>query len=75
MNAPEDRYARLSQALLDQAGVTRSRKKGFGSSGQLQVNDKIFAMLVRDRLVLAPTSALEWLSLAREAMAFVTSAR
>jgi TfoX/Sxy family transcriptional regulator of competence genes len=109
MSTPEDRYAQLAKALLGRAGVTRSQKKGFGSSGQLRVNDKIFAMLVRGRLVLklprqrvdalvaaeqgerfdprrdgrlmkewlvlAPRSEIEWLSLAKEALAFVAAAR
>ena len=105
--SPEDRYAALVEALLRETEATLGAegKKGFGSSA-LCINDKIFAMLTRERLVvklprqrvdalvatgdgdrfdagrgrpmkewlsLAPTSSLEWLPLAREALAFVSS--
>ncbi|HEX7238803.1 MAG TPA: hypothetical protein VF263_00945 [Longimicrobiaceae bacterium] len=40
----------LVEALLDTPGVALSRKKGFGADA-LCIGDKIFAMLVRDRLV------------------------
>ena len=107
MSGADERYAQLSRALLGQPGVSSPAKRGFGSTGQLRVNDKIFAMLVRGRLVLklsrprvaalaaagqgepfnprrdgrlmkewlvlAPESELDWLSLAREALAFVTT--
>lgn len=108
-HTPEARFAALVEELLGEPGVTppedaASGKKRFGSAG-LKVHNKIFAMLVRDRLVLklpkarvdalvasgdgerydprhdgrvmkewlvlAPASALEWLPLAREALTFV----
>jgi hypothetical protein len=55
-SAPEARFAAIVEALVGNPGVTRSSdepqaKKGFGASGQLKVNDKIFAMLVRGKLV------------------------
>ena len=50
---PEQRYEQLAGDFAKQRGVTRiSEGKGFGSSGQLKVNGKIFAMLVRGELVL-----------------------
>jgi hypothetical protein len=104
---PEARYASLVSAFAGVEGVTEgSQRPGrpFGSNG-LKVNHHIFAMLVRDRLVLklprervaelvgagegrrydprsdgrlmqewlnlSPESNLEWLALAREALAFV----
>ncbi len=54
MSLPEQRYASLAEQLVRHAEVTQpteSRKKGFGAS-TLKVNSKIFAMLVKDRLVL-----------------------
>jgi len=53
--APVDRFATIVEALRDDPGVTHppettAPKKGFGSSA-LKVNDKIFAMLVGDNLV------------------------
>jgi hypothetical protein len=48
-----ERYARLVTDLAGAAGVTSiAEGKGFGSSGQLKVDGRIFAMLVRDALVL-----------------------
>lgn len=49
---PEEQYATLVDALLGSEGVTVgiSGKKGFGSSG-LAVNNRIFAMLSKGRLV------------------------
>ena len=52
---PEDRYAAIVEALVGEPGVTHSSdvlgsKQGFGSSA-LKVNGKIFAMLVKGRLV------------------------
>ena len=48
---PEDRFETLIDELLATAGVTPpSPGGGFGSSA-LRVNNKIFAMLVRGRLV------------------------
>ena len=54
--APEARYAAIVEALLGNPGVTQSSdepqaKKGFGARGQLKIHDKIFAMLVRGKLV------------------------
>jgi hypothetical protein len=111
MNRPElspaARFDEVVAALANTEGVAApqpGQSNKFGSSG-LKVHGKIFAMLVRDRLVvklprrrvdalvgseegerfdprhdgrlmqewlvLSPTSALDWLTLAREAMAFV----
>jgi hypothetical protein len=49
---PEARYAALVETFLKQPNVTPHRpgKKGFGSSA-LCTSDKIFAMLVKGRLV------------------------
>jgi hypothetical protein len=52
----EQRYAAIVKALGRRPGVTREAagseaRKGFGSAGQLKVNDRIFAMLVRGSLV------------------------
>src|SRR5258708_36583743 len=108
---PEERFATIVEALLSNPDVTppadgSEAKKGFGSNG-LKIHNAIFAMLVRDKLVvklpksrvdalvasgdgerfdprkngqlmkewvvLEPTSQVEWLSLAREAMAFVAA--
>lgn len=110
---PEERYATIIEELLGNPSVTppsdgTDSKKGFGSSG-LKIHNKIFAMLVKERLVvklpkarvdalvasgdgerfdprrdgrlmkewivIAPTSEVEWLSLAREAMEFVDAKR
>jgi hypothetical protein len=50
---PEKRYAALVAKLTAHDGVTSiTEGKGFGSSGQLKVKGRIFAMLVRDELVL-----------------------
>jgi hypothetical protein len=53
---PEERYARIVGELLNNPGVTpppdgSQAKKKFGSSG-LRIDNKIFAMLVRGKLVL-----------------------
>lgn len=50
----ERRYAAIVQTLTRKPGVTQDAgsRKGFGSSGQLKVHDRIFAMLVRGDLVL-----------------------
>jgi hypothetical protein len=50
----EKRYRLIAKTLAGKPGVTNqegSGRKGFGSSGQLKVNDRIFAMLVRGDLV------------------------
>lgn len=48
----ETRYADLVEKLAGRAGVTHiAEGKGFGSSGQLKVHGRIFAMLVRGALV------------------------
>ena len=49
-STPEARYATVEQALLADPEVTRSEKRGFGSSG-LWVAGKVFVMLVKDDLV------------------------
>jgi len=50
---PAQRYSELASAMKRSPGVTDlSEGKGFGSSGQLKVDGRIFAMLVRDELVL-----------------------
>jgi TfoX/Sxy family transcriptional regulator of competence genes len=50
---PAARYGDLVKEFTSQKGVTSiSDGKGFGSSGQLKVDGRIFAMLVRDELVL-----------------------
>ncbi len=52
---PEERFATIVEALLSNPDVTppsdgSQSKKGFGSSG-LKIHNKIFAMLVRGKLV------------------------
>ncbi len=50
---PEKRYDELVGKFARRRGVTRiTEGKGFGSSGQLKFEGRIFAMLVRDGLVL-----------------------
>jgi hypothetical protein len=50
---PEARYAELVKQLGGRREVTQvTEGKGFGSSGQLKVGGRIFAMLVRGELVL-----------------------
>jgi hypothetical protein len=47
------RYADLVRKFAGKPGVTHiTEGKGFGSSGQLKVKGRIFAMLVRNQLVL-----------------------
>jgi hypothetical protein len=106
---PETRYADLVRKLSVNRGVSHiTEGRGFGSSGQLKVAGRIFAMLVRAELVLklpdarvaelvaknegthfdagkrrpmrqwfvlSPTSAMRWLPLAKEALAFVKEER
>jgi hypothetical protein len=106
-STPDERFAAIAAELRTASGVAGpSGGKGFGSSG-LKIHDKLFAMLVRDRLVVklpkarvdalvaaghgerfdprrngrvmkewlvvAPGSAVDWLALAREAIAFVAT--
>ena len=48
---PEERFAAIVEELLSNPDVTPpSEGKGFGSSG-LKIHNKIFAMLVRGKLV------------------------
>lgn len=49
----ERRYSAIVKALGGQPGVTQDTggRKGFGSSGQLKVHGRIFAMFVRGDLV------------------------
>jgi hypothetical protein len=48
---PEERFATIVEELLSNPDVTPpSEGKGFGSSG-LKIHNKIFAMLVRGKLV------------------------
>lgn len=105
---PEERFDDLVSEFLGLPGVTPPAGSGTGAGfgrSALRVNNKIFAMLVRGRLVvklpkervdalvaggegdhfdankgtpmkkwfaLAPESALDWSSLAREALAFLS---
>ena len=51
ISTPEERFAALIEELLGEPGVTPpSEGNSFGSSA-LKVHDKIFAMLVRGKLV------------------------
>jgi TfoX/Sxy family transcriptional regulator of competence genes len=56
-STPEARYAVVVEALLGNSNVTQaadvagSRRGMFGSSGQLRTSNRIFAMLVRGKLV------------------------
>lgn len=47
---PDDRYAELSAAFFSRGDASPSEKKGFGSSA-MTADGRIFAMLVRGRLV------------------------
>ena len=50
---PEERYAQLVKKVSGAPGVRNvTEGKGFGSTGQLKVDGRIFAMLVRGELVL-----------------------
>jgi len=64
---PEERFATIVEELLSNPGVTPpSDGKGFGSSG-LKIQNKIFAMLVRDELVVKLPKP-RWMRLSRLAM-------
>ena len=50
---PAQRYDSLVRSILSSAPAAQiGEGKGFGSTGQLKADGKIFCMLVRDRLVL-----------------------
>jgi hypothetical protein len=68
----ESRYAALVARFSTRKGVTSiSEGKGFGSSGQLKVEGRIFAMLVRGELVLKlPRARVEELVLERQGVHF-----
>ena len=72
---PEARFAIIVEELLGNPGVTppadgARAKKGFGSSG-LKVHDKIFAMLVRGKLVVKlPKSRVDALVASNEGERF-----
>jgi hypothetical protein len=109
---PEERYAMIVEALRSNPDLTLPsdipQSKKFGTSAELRVKNKIFAMLVKGKLVVKlpqqrvdaliaagdgtrfdpghgrlmkewvtvePTSKVEWLPLAREAIEFVASKR
>jgi hypothetical protein len=47
---PQERYAAIVEELLfSNPDVTQSKKRGFGSG--LRISGKVFAMLVKDKLV------------------------
>ena len=48
---PEARYAELVKKMSRSGGIHITEGRGFGSTGQLKVDGKIFAMLVGGRLV------------------------
>lgn len=111
MPTPEEQYTALVEALVSSSDARRGvdidpTSKGFGSSGQLRIGGKIFAMLVRGTLVVklprqrvdaliaagagerfdpghgrlmkewlsvSPDAAVDWLTLAREALDFVAA--
>lgn len=69
---PEQRYDQLAAKLSSTRGVTRiTEGKGFGSSGQLKFDGRIFVMLVRGELVLKlPRSRVDQLVEAGEGRRF-----
>ena len=69
---PERKYAALVKTLSALDGVTSiAEGKGFGSSGQLKVNGRIFAMLVRGELVVKlPRARVAELVTQREGVPF-----
>ncbi len=100
---PQDTYTMVSNALMENPDVTQSQKRGFGSG--LRVSGKVFAMMVKGKLVVKlPPHLIDellakgegepyvsggratrdwivvesedgdrWLTLAKEAMSFVSS--
>jgi len=68
----ESRYGDVVRKLAAKPGVTHiTEGKGFGSSGQLKVHGRIFAMLVRDALVLKlPRERVDALIVAGEGTRF-----
>jgi hypothetical protein len=71
----EERYVTIVKALARRPGVSHESPgrggKGFGSSGQLKVNNRIFAMLVRDELVVKlPKDRVDGLIKARHGRRF-----
>jgi len=69
---PEARYAALVKRFIGERGVSHMTDgKGFGSSGQLKVKGRIFAMLVRGALVVKlPRDRVEQLAGAGEGTHF-----
>lgn len=69
---PEKRYSELVARFTAMNGVTSiTEGKGFGSSGQLKVKGRIFAMLVRGDLVLKlPRARVEELVVQRHGVHF-----
>jgi hypothetical protein len=76
MPTPEERYAAIVDALLDASDARQGAdidptKKGFGSAGQLRIGGKIFAMLVRGKLVVKlPRARIDGLIAAGEGERF-----
>ena len=69
---PDTKYGQLVSKFIRRSGVTSiAEGKGFGSTGQLKVNGRIFAMLVRGELVLKlPRSRVDELVKQEEGLRF-----
>ncbi|TMF38258.1 MAG: TfoX/Sxy family protein [Chloroflexi bacterium] len=69
---PDTKYSQLVSKFIGRNGVTGiAEGKGFGSTGQLKVNGRIFAMLVRGELVLKlPRSRVDELVKQEEGVRF-----